>query len=107
MARFKMKLPDLPERNHLVWKGGSVLAEIMQVGGGDRAVRSSEGCAHMYADLSEGAIPPALAHSLRPPLRPPSFNPCHLSPQDQPDFWITRQDYEECPARAMQKLSLA
>ena len=34
MARFKMKLPDLPERNHLVWKGGSVLAEIMQVGGG-------------------------------------------------------------------------
>ena len=32
MARFRMKIPEIPNRSDLVWMGGSVLAEIMQVG---------------------------------------------------------------------------
>ena len=31
MVRFRMKIPEIPNRSNLVWMGGSVLAEIMQV----------------------------------------------------------------------------
>jgi len=113
MKKFKICIEDPPRRKHMVFLGGSVLADIMKVCV-FFCVFVCGFCVLTVCDFSLSCaccgvnmMPTFACHHLTMySLCVAHFLFCLtlIYTQDKPEFWITRQEYEEEGSRVLRKI---